>query len=104
MIEAVLVFGLMLAVFEFIVLSMVPPRYRLRLLGSKGASSAVHVGMLALNLWVHWGTVTGTMSATGAFIVSIITVSIARIVYGTIQDDQRVRRGILGYRNEELVL
>lgn len=38
MIEAVLVFGALLAVFEFVVLSMIPPRYRLRLLGSKSAS------------------------------------------------------------------
>lgn len=104
MIEAVLVFGAMLALFEFIVLSMVPPRYRLRLLGNKHACTTVHILMLGLNLWVHWGTVTGTMSATGAFVVSIFTVEVAKLCYGTIVDDRRVRRGIIGFRNEELVL
>lgn len=104
MVEVVLTFALLLAMFEFIVLSMVPPRFRLRLLGNKAACTAVHVSMLALNLWVHWGTVTGTMSATGAFVVSIVTVEIAKLMYGTIVDDMRVRRGIIGYRNEELVL
>lgn len=104
MVEAVLVFGFLLALFEFIVLSMVPPRYRLRLLGSKGACQVVHVSMLALNLWIHWGTVTGTMAATGAFVASIFTVEVAKLAYGTIVDDRRVRRGIIGFRNEELVL
>lgn len=104
MIEAVLVFGALLAVFEFVVLSMIPPKYRLRLLGSRAGCRAMHVSMLALNLWVHWGTVTGTMSATGAFVVSIITVEVAKVCYGTIVNDTRARRGIIGFRNEELVL
>jgi len=60
--------------------------------------------MLCLNLWVHWGTVTGTMSATGAFVASIVTVEIAKLFYGTIVNDRRVRRGLIGYRTEELVL
>lgn len=104
MIEAVLCFGLLLMLFEFVVLSMVPPKYRLRLLGSKGGCHAVHVGMLLLNLWVHWGTVTGTMSATGAFVTSIITIELAKLLYGTVVDNVRVRRGLVGYRNEELML
>lgn len=104
MVEVVLVFATLLAVFEFVVLSMIPPRYRLRLLGNRAGCITVHVCMLCLNLWVHWGTVTGTMSATGAFVVSMITVEVAKIVYGTVVDDMRTRRGLVGYRNEELVL
>jgi hypothetical protein len=104
MIEAVLIFGILLAVFEFAVLSMVPPRYRLRLLGNKAAASSCHVIMLVLNLWIHWGTVTGTMAATGAFITSMVTIEIAKIVYGTVVDDVRVRRGLVGYKTEELML
>lgn len=104
MIEAVLVFGVLLALFEFVVLSMVPPKYRLRLLGSRGACQSMHGLMLVVNLWIHWGTVTGTMAATGAFVTSIITVEIAKLVYGTVVNDVRNRRGIVGYRNEELVL
>lgn len=104
MIEAVLVFAFLLALFEFVVLASIPPKFRLRLLGSKGMCSALHFGMLCVNLWIHWGTVTGTMSATGSFVTSIITVFVARNVFGTIVDNVRVKRGILGYRNEELVL
>jgi hypothetical protein len=104
MIEAVLVFGFLLALFEFVILSMVPPRYRLRLLGSSAGCNAVHVTIFALNLWVHWGTVTGTMSATLSFVTSIATVAVARLVYGTVVDDTRKRRGLVGYRNEELTL
>lgn len=104
MVEIVLTFAALLVLFEFVVLSMVPPRFRLRLLGNRAACTTVHITMLCLNLWVHWGTVTGTMSATGAFVVSIVTVEIAKLMYGTIVDDMRVRRGVIGYRNEELVL
>jgi hypothetical protein len=103
MLQAVFVFGILLAVFEFVVLSMVPPRYRLRLLGSKVGCVVTHFIMLGLNLWVHWGTVTGTMAATGAFVTSMITVAIARIVYGSITDDVRTRRGLVNYDNAELM-
>jgi hypothetical protein len=104
MIEAVLIFGILLAVFEFVILSMVPPRYRLRVLGSKPACTAIHVAMLCLNLWVHWGTVTGTMASTGAFVTSLITISIARVIYGTIENDTRTRKGLIGFKTEELIL
>lgn len=104
MIEAVLVFGLLLSLFEFVVLSMIAPRYRLRLLGNRAMCTLIHVVMLVLNLWIHWGTVTGTMSATGAFVTSIITVEVARTVYGTIANNVRVRRGLVGYKTAELVL
>jgi hypothetical protein len=104
MIEAVLIFGILLSVFEFVILSMIPPRYRLRLLGSKTACVSTHVVMLCVNLWIHWGTVTGTMSATGAFVVSMVTVEVAKIVYGTVVNDIRTRRGIVGYTTSELTL
>ena len=104
MIEAVLIFGLLLATFEFVVLSMVPPRYRLRLLGNRVACYMLHCTMLGVNLWIHWGTVTGTMSATGAFVASMFTVGVARFVYGTVVGDVRTRRGIVGYKTEELTL
>lgn len=104
MIEAVLVFGLLLMLFEFVVLSMIAPRYRLRLLGNRNACVATHMGMLLINLYVHWGTVTGTMSATGAFVTSIITIEIARTLYGAITNGVRTRRGLVGYKNQELML
>ena len=104
MVEAVIVFGVLLSIFEFVILSMIPPKYRLRLLGNKHGCIALHCVMLALNLWIHWGTVTGTMAATGAFVVSMSTVEVAKLMYGCIVNDIRVRRGVIGYRNEELTL
>lgn len=104
MIDAVICFAVLLATFEFVLLSMVPPRYRLRLLGNQAACNAVHVFMLAINLAIHWGTVTGTMAATGSFVVSIVTVAVAKVVYGTIANDVRTRRGIIGYKNAELMM
>ena len=35
---------------------------------------------------------------------SLEPIEIAKLAYGTIVDDRRVRRGIIGFRNEELVL
>ena len=104
MIEVVLCFAVLLMLFEFVMLSMIAPKYRLRLLGSKAGCQAIHMGMLLINMWVHWGTVSGTMAATGAFVTSIVTIEIAKLAYGTIVDDRRVRRGIIGFRNAELVL
>ena len=103
-IEAVLAFGLLMCVFEFVVLSMVPPRYRLRLLGSKVACVIVHVCIFSFNLTVHWGTLLGTMGATLAFCASMLTIQIMRLIYGTVVNDVRVKRGLVGYRTEELTL
>ena len=104
MIEAVLIFAILLSLFEFVILSMITPRYRLRLLGSRSLCTAMHFAMLIANLYIHWGTVTGTMAATGAFVTSIITVEIARTVYGTVIGNVRVRRGLVGYKTQELTL
>lgn len=104
MLESVLVFVLLLSAFEFVLISSIAPRYRLRLLGSRALTQCAHFGMFGLNLWMHWGTVTGMMSATGAFVTSIFTFAIARLMYGEIRNNVRVRRGIFGFKNQELVL
>lgn len=101
MIEAVIFFGLINIAFEFVVLSMVPPRARLRLLGHKGAQTCLHVMIMILVLTVHWGTVTGTMSAFFSFILSMATVSIAQILFGYVRGTT-YRRGIIGYTAKEL--
>ena len=85
MIDAVLLFGALNVLFEFVLLSMLPPRRRLRLLGSKGASNALHFSFLLLNLVIHWGTLVGTMSGVLAFVASMVTVRVARAVYGYIE-------------------
>lgn len=101
MIDAVIFFGLINVCFEFVVLSMVPPRARLRLLGNKQAQVTLHIVIMVLVLWVHWGTVTGTMSAFFSFILSMFTVGIARLVFGYIENGVYHRR-IIGYTVAEL--
>lgn len=103
MIDAVFIFGLMNIAFEFIVLSMVRPRTRLRILGNEGHCVALHFMCLALNLLIHWGTLIGTMSGIFSFICSIVTVVVARAVFGVIKEDRYYTRGLVGYAREELV-
>lgn len=103
MISAVLIFGLMNVVFEFILLSMLRPRTRLRILGNEGHCVALHFMCLALNLLIHWGTLIGTMSGIFSFICSIVTVVVARAVFGVIKEDRYYTRGLVGYAREELV-
>ena len=101
MIEAVIFFGLINVVFEFVVLSMIPPRVRLRLLGNRGAQHLVHVMIMILVLTVHWGTLIGTMSGFFSFILSMVTMAIAQITFGYVRGTT-YRRGIIGYTTKEL--
>jgi hypothetical protein len=101
-IDAVILFGLLNVAFEFILLGMIPPRHRLRLLGNHGACTVVHIGFLVLNLVIHWGTLIGTMSGVFAFIASMFTVAIARRVYGFITQDRYYTVGWKRFSLEEL--
>lgn len=102
MIDAVILFGAMNVLFEFVLLSMIAPRLRLRLLGSHRASNALHFGFLLLNLVIHWGTLIGTMSGVMAFVMSMVTVRIARVVFGSIENDRFYHVGFIKYSTEEL--
>lgn len=101
MIDAVLLFGCMNVLFEFVLLSMLQARTRLRLLGNDAMCVALHFGFLFLNLVIHWGTLVGTMSGVFAFICSIVTVQAARITWGSVQGTT-YRRGLIPYSIEEL--
>ena len=103
MIDAVLLFGAMNVLFEFILLSMVPPKHRLRLLGNRNSQALLHFACLLINLMIHWGTLIGTMSGIFSFICSIFTVLVARTVFGVIKEDRYYTRGLVGYAREELV-
>ena len=103
MIETVLIFGLINVIFEFVLLSMIPPKQRLRLLGNHGAQMCLHVCFLLSNLIIHWGTVVGTMSSVLAFICSMITVQIAKLLYGQIVDGRHYTTGLIRYSKGELV-
>lgn len=102
MIEIVAIFGLLNIVFEFVIFAMLPPKLRLRILGSERASRCMHFAMLLINLAIHWGTVTGTMSSILAFCASLITVQIARVVFGSITGSA-YKTGLLRYTRSQLV-
>ena len=102
MVSAVLLFGLMNIIFEMVLISMIPPRMRLRVLGNPNYRNALHVGFLLLNLIIHWGTVVGTMSSIMAFVASIVTVRIAMWLFGYVVDSRYYHVGIIKYSLEEL--
>ena len=102
MIDAVLLFGFMNVVMEFVILGMLSPRFRLRILGRSTWGRGMHVLMFMLNLSIHWGTLVGTMSAVMAFISSIVTVAIARIVWGGVNGRMQYRVGLVRYSHQEL--
>lgn len=107
MIEAVLLFGFLSGVFELCVLGMVPPRTRLRVLGDPSLQKVMHIAFLIVNLWIHWGTFTGSMTAITAFLASVPAILIAKLLWGSIREtengDEVYKRGILAYRIDELV-
>lgn len=102
MIEAVLLFGVINAVFEFVLLSMIAPRWRLRILGNPNARACLHIFFLLANLAVHWGTLIGTMSAVLAFVASLATVSVAQYLWGYITDSRYYTVGFIKYQPEQL--
>lgn len=102
MVSAVLLFGLLNIIFEMVLISMMPPRMRLRVLGKPNYRNALHVGFLLLNLIIHWGTVVGTMSSIMAFVASIVTVRIAMWLFGYVVDGRYYHVGVIKYSLEEL--
>jgi hypothetical protein len=85
MVEAVLVFGLLSAVFEAVILMKLPVRWRLRLLGSGFAVAMIHVLVTVANLSIHWGTLTGSMTAVIAGLASFVTIPAVRWYCGCIK-------------------
>ncbi|MDP2323507.1 MAG: hypothetical protein Q8N51_05700 [Gammaproteobacteria bacterium] len=102
MLDEVISFAIILIAFEFVILMMVPPKYRLRLLGNSSARVACHIVILLLNMWVHWGTVVGTMSATLSFVTSMFTLWVASKVFGFITEGRYYTVGLVKYSTEEL--
>lgn len=102
MLETVIAFGLIISMFEFVIICMIPPRVRLRVLGNSSQKAMFHIGMLSLNLWVHWGTAVGTMSATLAFICSLGVIGGAAKLFGFITEGRYYHIGIMRYSASEL--
>lgn len=102
MLDEVIAFAIVMSVFEFVILVMVPPRARLRLLGSQSLKFAMHIGFLIVNLIVHWGTVVGTMSSTLSFITSLVVVELACKVFGYIEGGRYYHVGWVKYSVGEI--
>lgn len=101
MIEAVFVFALITAIGELVLLCMLKPRTRLRVLGSHAACNVIHSLFLVVNLWIHWGTVTGSMTGVTAFITSIFVTNLARRLFGSISGNA-YHVGVIRYAHKEL--
>lgn len=102
MLSEVIAFALIMSASEFVLISMITPRTRLRMLGSDSWKMTFHVGMFVANLTVHWGTVVGTMSATLSFITSILVINVAIKTFGCIKSDRFYTVGLVKYSVEEL--
>jgi hypothetical protein len=81
MLEIVLWFAAITAVGELVILHTMNARLRAWILGSATIRSMFHVSFATLNLWIHWGTVTGSMTAVTAFVVSVVVLRVAQVVY-----------------------
>lgn len=71
MLETVLIFALITALFEAILLLKFSSE---RMLTKKWFRGSVHIVAIATNFAVHWGTIVGTMTAITAGLVSFATV------------------------------
>jgi len=81
MLEIVLWFAAITAVGELVILHTMNARLRAWILGSTAVRSTFHVGFAMLNLWIHWGTVTGSMTAVTAFVTSVAVLRVAQVAY-----------------------
>lgn len=103
MVEAVFIFALVSAVFELGALAYLEPRTRLRWLNRPGTITVV---VTLVNLLVHWGTMTGSMTAIVAGLASMGTTALARWYWGWIAVvNKRVRyyHGFKKFTVEELM-
>jgi hypothetical protein len=84
-IEAVFVFGLLSALLEAIILTKLPLRVLLRILGDPRQVALIHLFVGIFNLIVHFGTVTGTMSAIVSALASFAVIPLIRARHGYIR-------------------
>jgi hypothetical protein len=81
MIEIVLLFAGITALGELLILYHMSPRLRAWVIGSTTLRTLFHFGFAMLNLWIHWGTVTGSMTAVTAFVVSAGVFKLADVIW-----------------------
>lgn len=104
-IQAVLLFAFLSSLFELVILMKIKPRTRLRVLGSKRWPIFIHVITFSVNIFVHYGTVTGTMTAIVASLASFVTVPIARKISGSItklNNKEEYNQGLITYTYQQI--
>lgn len=84
MLEAVLVFGVVIFVGLFMVFVKLSVVTRAKLLGHP---LALDLAVTSATLMMHWGTMTGLMSATMAGIICALATSAGRSLFGYIEHD-----------------
>lgn len=98
---AVLIFALISALFEAVLILKLKPRTRLRVLGSSVWVAVIHTVIILANLWIHFGTVTGSMTAVLAGLASFGTIPLLRSICGEIHNG-KYYPGIHRYAVEQL--
>lgn len=102
LVAAVFVFSTLSAALEGLLLLKLKPRTRLRLLGSPISIFVLHSVIGVGNLLIHFGTVTGSMTAITAALTSFAVVPIVRWYSGYISNGLYFP-GIKQYLFSELV-
>lgn len=101
MVETVFLFAFVSALFEFVILMKLSPRTRLKLLGSPKAVALTHFFVVSANLIIHFGTITGSMTAITAGLASFITIPFARMLCGRISNNMYYP-GVIRYTGAQL--
>lgn len=105
---AVTLFATIKMAAEMVVLGMIPPRYRLRILGSRTQCTVVHLIFGGTLFLTQAHSITGTMSGLLALVCSTVTILIARCVFSFIQyhevfvDRNNIRRYAMWIPKEDL--
>ena len=100
----VLMFALISAVAEVVAMGMfLGPRARGLLLGNEALKKWIHLFMFVVNLWMHWGGVSGTTSALLALCMSPIAMWFARKLFGYFENDPHFVHGWIKYSARQLL-
>jgi hypothetical protein len=99
MLEAVLCFAFLTGLLELIVFAKMKPRMRLRVLGHPTLITFV---AFIVNLIIHWGTMTGSMTAVTAALASVAATTIARTTWGYI-NGSKIKDGVIKFKDSELI-
>lgn len=83
--STIVIFTVIKMAAEMLILGMIAPRFRLRILGSRAKTCILHVTFGGTLMLLQAHSILGTMSGLMAFVLSTVTVVIARNVFSYIQ-------------------